>query len=233
MTPQLPAASERPLARERLLLYLIPGLAALLVVTLFTLAFFSLVKSRDASLRDAERTTRDLAQIVEQRTARMLQSVDQTLRSAGDMWQQIPALRDPAGAGMHTLLAQKVAQLPNVRTLFVLDARGMLVQDSDVYPAALRDFSERDYFHWHRSHSGRLYVGKPIINRSNGEWFLVASRRLDDAQGRFAGTIAAALEPGAFRSIFGDIDVGHDGVIGLMHEDGELIASEPEAPSAR
>ena len=127
MTPQLPAASERPLARERLLLYLIPGLAALLVVTLFTLAFFSLVKSRDASLRDAERTTRDLAQIVEQRTARMLQSVDQTLRSAGDMWQQIPALRDPAGAGMHTLLAQKVAQLPNVRTLFVLDARGMLV----------------------------------------------------------------------------------------------------------
>jgi diguanylate cyclase (GGDEF)-like protein/PAS domain S-box-containing protein len=231
VTPQLPAAIERPLARERLLLYLIPGLAVLLVVTLFTLAFFTLARSRDASLRDAERTTRNLAQIVEQRTARMLQSVDQTLRSAGDMWQQMPALRDPAGAGMHTLLVQKVAQLPNVRTLFVLDARGMLVQDSDVYPAAVRDFSERDYFHWHRSHSGRLYVGKPSVNRSNGEWFLVASRRLDDAEGRFAGTIGAALEPGAFRPIFGDIDIGHDGVIGLMHEDGELIASEPEAPS--
>ena len=74
VTPQLPAAIERPLARERLLLHLIPGLAALLVVTLFALAFLTLVKSRDASLRDAERTSRNLVQIVEQGTARMLQS---------------------------------------------------------------------------------------------------------------------------------------------------------------
>ena len=231
MTPQLPAAIKRPRERERLLLCLIPGLAALLVVTLFTLAFLTLAKSRDASLRDAERTSRNLAQIVEQRTARMLQSVDQTLRGAGDMWQQIPALRDPAGAAMHTLLAQKIAQLPYARTLFVLDARGMLMQDSDLHPAAPRDFSDREYFNWHRSHSGRLYVGKPIVNRANGEWFLVASRRLDDAEGRFAGTIGVALEPDAFRTMFGDIDVGRDGAIVLLHEDGELIASEPEAPS--
>ena len=92
MTPQFPEAIERPRERERLLLYLIPGLAALLVVTLFTLAFLTLAKSRDASLRDAERTSRNLAQIVEQRTAGMLQSADTTLLSAGDMWQQIPAL---------------------------------------------------------------------------------------------------------------------------------------------
>jgi diguanylate cyclase (GGDEF)-like protein/PAS domain S-box-containing protein len=229
VTPQPPAAIERP--RERLLLYLIPGLAALLVVTLFTLAFFTLAQSRDASLRDAERTTRHLAQIVEQRTARMLQSVDTTLRSAGDMWQQIPALRDPAGAGMHTLLAQKIAQLPFARTLFVLDARGMLVHDSDLHPAVPRDISDREFFNWHRAHSGRLYVGKPTVDRGNGEWFVVASRRLDDAEGRFAGIIGAALEPGAFRTINGDIDVGRDGASSLMHEDGELIASAPEAPS--
>ncbi|MBI3529956.1 MAG: EAL domain-containing protein [Betaproteobacteria bacterium] len=231
MTPQPPAAIERPRERERLLLYLIPGLAALLVVTLFTLAFLALAKSRDASLRDAERTTRNLAQIVEQRTAAMLQSVDATLRGLGEMWLQMPALRDPAGAGMHTLLAQKLGQLPNARTLFVLDARGMLVQDSDIHPVAPRDFSDRDYFNWHRSHSGRLYVGKPIVERGNGAWSVTASRRLDDAEGRFAGAIVVALEPGVFQSIYRDIEVGRDGVIGLMHEDGELIASAPEAPS--
>ena len=113
----------------------------------------------------------------------------------------------------------------------MLDARGKLVQDSDIHPVASRDFSDRDYFNWHRSHSGRLYVGKPIVERSNGEWFVVASRRLDDAEGRFAGALVVALEPGAFQSIYRDIDVGRDGAIGLMHEDGELIASAPEAPS--
>ena len=213
------------------MLYLIPGLAALLIVTLFALAFFSLAKSRDASLRDAERTTRNLAQIVGQRAARMLQSVDAALRNSTDLWQQVPALRDPAGAGMHALLAQKIAQLPSARTLFVLDARGMLVHDSDVHPAVSRNYSDREYFNWHRSHSGRLYVGKPIVNRNSGEWFIVASRRLDDGEGRFAGTIGVALEPAAFRAIFDDIDVGRDGTIGLMHEDGELIASVPDAPS--
>jgi diguanylate cyclase (GGDEF)-like protein/PAS domain S-box-containing protein len=231
VTPKLPTAIERLRARERLLLYLIPGLAALLLGTLFTLAFLTLAKSRDASLRDAGYRTGNLAQIVEQRTARMLQSVDLTLRSAGEMWQQIPALRDPAGAGMHTLLAQKIAQLPHARTLFVLDARGMLLQDSDLHPAVPRDFSNREYFNWHRSHSGRLYVGKPIVNRGKGEWFLVASRRLDDAEGRFAGTIGVALEPAAFRALLDDIDAGRDGAIVLLHEDGELIASKPETPS--
>ena len=229
VTPQPAAAIERP--RERFLLYLIPGLAALLVVTLFTLAFFTLAKSRDASLRDAERTTRNLAQIVEQRTARMLQSVDAALRSASDAWQQVAALRDPAGAAMHTLLAQKIAQLPHARTLFVLDAHGILVHDSDLHPAAPRDFSDREYFNWHRSHAGKLYIGKPVVNRGNDEWFIVASRRLDDAEGRFAGAVGLALEPDAFRTLYGDIDVGRDGAIGLMHEDGELIASAPEAPS--
>jgi diguanylate cyclase (GGDEF)-like protein/PAS domain S-box-containing protein len=229
VTPQPPAEIERP--RERLLLYLIPGLAALLVVTLFTLAFLTLAKSRDASLRDAERTTRNLAQIVEQRTAGMLQSADATLCSLGEMWLQIPALRDPASAGMHTLLSQKLGQLPNARTLFVLDARGVLVQDSDMHPAAPRDFSDREIFNWHRSHSGRFYVGKPIVGRGNGAWFVAGSRRLDDADGRFAGALVVAFEPGAFQSVYRDIEVGRDGVIGLMHEDGELIASVPAAPS--
>jgi diguanylate cyclase (GGDEF)-like protein/PAS domain S-box-containing protein len=229
VTPQPPAAIERP--RERLLLYLIPGLAALLIATLFTLAFLTLAKSRDASLRDAERTTRNLAQIVEQRTAGMLQSADATLRALGEMWLQIPALRDPGSPGMHALLAQKLGQLPNARTLFVLDARGVVVQDSDMHPAAPRDFSDREIFKWHRSHSDRLYVGKPIVGRGNSAWFMTASRRLDDAEGRFAGALVVALDPGALQSAYRDVDVGRDGVIGLMHEDGGLIAGVPQAPS--
>ena len=231
VTPQPPTAIERPRELERLLLYLIPGLAALLVVVLFTFAFLTLAKSKEASLRDGERTARNLAQIAEQRTAGMLQSVDAALRSLGEMRLQIPALRDPASAGMHTLLAQKLGQLPNARSLFVLDARGLLIQNSDMHPVAPRNFSDRDYFNWHRSHSGRLYVGKPNVERSNTPRFVTASRRLDDAEGRFAGALVVALEPGALQSIYRDIEVGRDGVIGLMHENGELMASAPEAPS--
>ena len=231
MTHQFSVAIDRPRERERLLLYLIPGLAALLVVALFTLAFLTLAKSRDASLHEAERTTSNLAQIVEQRTALMLQSTDTTLRSLGEAWLQMPALRAPSSAGMHTLLAQKIGQLPNARKLFVLDAHGMVVYDSDIYPAAPRNYSDSDFYNWHRSHSGGLYVGKPIVARDSGARFVNASRRLDDADGRFSGAVVAALDPKAFQSTYQDIEVGSDGVIALMHENGELIASMPEAPA--
>jgi diguanylate cyclase (GGDEF)-like protein/PAS domain S-box-containing protein len=212
------------------LLCLVPGLAVLLVITLCALAFLLLAKSRDASLREAEHVSANLAQIVERRTTHLLQSADQALRSIGEAWRQVSALRDPAGAAMHALLAQKIAELPYARALFVLDDRGMLRQDSDLHPVAPRDFSDREYFNWHRSHSGQLYIGKPAVNPGKGEWFLVASRRLDDISGRFAGVIGIALEPAAFAAIVGEANVGADGAAALLHGEGELIARAPAAP---
>jgi diguanylate cyclase (GGDEF)-like protein/PAS domain S-box-containing protein len=228
--PQLPAANEGPKARERLR-YLVPGFAALLVITLFGLAFFVLAKSREARLGEAGRDARNLAQVVEQRAARLLGAVDLTLRGTGEMWREIPALRDPANAAMHALLARKVAGLPHARTLFVLDTRGMLRQDSDLHPATPRDFSNREFFSWARSHPDGLYIGKPAASGANPQWFLVASRRLNDAQGRFAGVVGVALEQEAFRLLLRDIDAGRDGAIRLLYRNGELIASEPPAPS--
>src|SRR6185436_16591592 len=93
VTPQTLPSNERPQPRERFLLYLVPGLAVLLVTTLFALAFFTLSKSREAAMRDGERASAFLAQIIEERTGRLLQSVDQALGSTADAWQRSPALR--------------------------------------------------------------------------------------------------------------------------------------------
>ncbi|HXF16848.1 MAG TPA: EAL domain-containing protein [Burkholderiales bacterium] len=228
-SPTLPS-NERPQPRERFLLYLVPGLAVLLVITLFALAFFMLSKSRENALRDGERTSAFLAQIIEERTGRLLQSVDQALGSTVYAWQRSPALRDPSGFALHALLAERVAQLPNARTLFVLDARGILLQDSDMRSAAHIDLSDRDYFSWHRAHTGnRLYVSRPA-EQSNGGWFIVATRRLEDTEGHFAGAVGVALEPAAFKTLLDRLDVGQAGTSALLHEQGELIARAPEAP---
>jgi diguanylate cyclase (GGDEF)-like protein/PAS domain S-box-containing protein len=226
-----PDINARSWTTGRLLPYLIAGLGALLVVTFFAVTFFTLAKSRDARLEEAGRTTRDLSQIVEQRAAHAIQAVDLTLRGVSLAWQQNQALRNPATGGMHALLAQKLAELPHARTLFTLDARGLLAQDSDLQAMVGKDFSDREYFNWHRSHAGELYVGKPAVRRTGADWFLVASRRLDDADGRFAGVVGVALEPAAFRSLFENVEIGHDGVAAILHADGELIASYPEAPT--
>ena len=171
VTQPSPDINARSWTTGRPLPYLIAGLGALLVVTFFAVTFFTLARSRDARLEEAGRTTRDLSQIVEQRAAHAMQAVDLTLRDVSVAWQQNPALRNPSGGGMHALLAQKLAELPHARTLFTLDARGALAQDSDVQAMVGKDFSDREYFKWHRSHAGEFYIGRPAVRRTGADWF--------------------------------------------------------------
>jgi len=231
VTPPARAANQRPRERERLLLYLIPGLTALLVATLFTLAAFNLAKARQAVLLDAERATRNLAQVLEEQTARTLQAVDMVLLSIADTWAQVPALRDSGNPHTRALLEQKLAMLPYARALFIVDSRGVITHHSDSLPAATQHFSDREYFSWHRARPHSLYVGKPIVSRTTGAWFLAASHRLPTVDGSFGGVIVVALEPRAFQAFYRNVDVGHDGAIELLHRDGELVARNPAAPT--
>jgi diguanylate cyclase (GGDEF)-like protein/PAS domain S-box-containing protein len=231
VTPQGRAVNQRPRERERLLLYLIPGLAALLVATLFTLAAFNLAKARQADLSDAGRATQNLAQVLEEQTARALQAVDVVLLSLADTWAQVPALRASGNPQMHALLKQKLATLPYARALFIVDSRGVITHHTDPLPTTTQHFSDREYFRWHRTRPHGLYVGKPIVSRTTGAWFVAASRRLPAADSSFAGVIVVALEPRAFQAFYRNVDVGHRGAIELLHQDGELIARTPAAPA--
>ena len=231
MTPPARATNQRPRERERLLLYLIPGLSALLVATLLTLAAFNLAKARQADLRDAERATQNLAELLDEQTARALQAVEMVLVNLADTWAHVPALRDSGNPEMHALLKQKVAALPYARSLFIVDAGGVITHHSDLLPAATSHFSDREYFSWHRTRPHSLYVGKPIVSRTTGTWFVAASRRLPTGDGSFGGVIVVALEPRAFQAFYRNIDVGREGAIELLHQDGELIARTPAAPT--
>jgi diguanylate cyclase (GGDEF)-like protein/PAS domain S-box-containing protein len=213
------------------LLYLIPGLAALLVVTLFTLAAITLAKSRQADLHDAGRATRNLARVLDEQTARTLQAVDMVLLNLADTWVRVPALRASRNPQMHALLKQKLAKLPYARALFIIDSGGVITHHSDPLPAATGHFSDHEYFSWHRTRPHSLYLGKPIVSRTTGAWFVAASRRLPTVDGSFGGVIVVALEPRAFQAYYRNLDVGHDGAIELLHQDGELIARTPAAPA--
>jgi diguanylate cyclase (GGDEF)-like protein/PAS domain S-box-containing protein len=215
--------------RERLPLYLIPGLATLLIVTLFALAFYTLAKSRETHLREAGRTTQNLAQVLEEQTSRTLQAMDITLVGLADMMQRLPGLREPSSPAMQALLREKLASLPFARELFVLDARGWIIHDAASLPPGVQDLSDRPYFTWPRTHRDQLYIGKPTGIRAEGEKFVAVARRLDDGSSGFAGVIVAALDPRAFQSFYKRLDIGRDGAISLLHEGGELVARVPEA----
>jgi diguanylate cyclase (GGDEF)-like protein/PAS domain S-box-containing protein len=228
--PPLRSAARLPQGRERVLTFLIAGLAALLIAAFFAATWFSLANAREAALLEAEGRARNLAELAEERTARNLQAVNLVMAGIGDLWAREPALRDRRNPQMQALLRGKAATLPVTRGLFIVDARGARIHDAESSTTVEGNFSDREYFYWHRNRSGGLYVGRPGIGVDGSDWFMVASRRLSAADGSFTGVIVAALDARALQALFLDLDTGRDGAVELLHANGELIARVPDAP---
>lgn len=51
---------------------------------------------------------------------------------------------------------------------------------------------------------------------------ITISRRFNDARGEFAGVVAVTLRVENFLRLFGPLDVGQEGAIGLSYTDGPL-----------
>ncbi|HEX7811966.1 MAG TPA: EAL domain-containing protein [Burkholderiales bacterium] len=230
MTPPLRSTEDLPQDRQRLLSLVVSGLAVLLIAAFSTVTWFSLAGARETALREAADNAQNLAELAEERTARSLQAVDLILAGIGDLWTRDPALRDSRNPQMQSVLRGKLASLPFTRGLFIVDARGSKTHDAESSAVMSGDFSDREYFNWHRNRSGSLYIGRPGVNADSGDWFLAASRRLSTADGSFSGVIVAALDARALQSLFRDLDAGRDGAVDLLHANGELIARVPDAP---
>jgi len=64
------------------------------------------------------------------------------------------------------------------------------------------------------------------------DWCISFSRRIEDADGNFAGVAGGALRLSHFNDVFRRLDVGHDSSINLMNTDGLLLARHATGPSA-
>lgn len=56
---------------------------------------------------------------------------------------------------------------------------------------------------------------------------ITISRRFNDDHGEFAGVVAMTLGVENFLQLFGKLDVGHDGAIGLAYTDGSMLVRYP------
>ena len=88
--------------------------------------------------------------------------------------------------------------------------------------------SDREYFQYHRTHPDRqLYVNPVIRSVSVGNLIVVVSRRIDHADGRFAGVVTAAIDLDYFQRFYATFDLGHDGLTGLYRDDAVLLVRQP------
>lgn len=129
---------------------------------------------------------------------------------------------------LHNLLVLRVKELPQLQGLAIFDKHGQRIVNSLANKDEPGYSADREYFQYHKNHADHLpHIGVPVQARSSGEWTIPLSRRLEDADGKFAGVVIATISIKYFTDFYQTFDIGHEGAIALILNNGTQIARRP------
>jgi len=107
----------------------------------------------------------------------------------------------------------------------LIGADGVLVSTNVDRHAKHMDLSDREHFRVHADRAGdELFVSKPVLGRATGKWTIQLTRRVSNPDGSFGGVLVASLDPYNLSSFFDRIDLGKNGAITLIGDDGVIRA---------
>jgi PAS domain S-box-containing protein len=202
-------------------------IAAGLVLASSLLVALALNDRRNQALDSGRRLIASFAHIIEEQTTRTLQSVDQRLQLAATQMAQLEAAAGLDEASGRRVLREQITQLPFLRAMWVMDAQGRVIHDSDTGNIGT-DLSDRAYFQAHRTQpQPRFLLGTPMRSRTTGDWIISVSRLRHDGAAGFDGIIVAALEPSYFDQLWRSVDLGPGGAVALLRRDGVLMMRSP------
>ena len=195
--------------------------------SLASLTVWKVVASREQALQDVDVHGLNLTQalatysegIVRQSSLLLLGLVER-LETEGSGPAQIERLS--------ALVDRQVPLMPQLSGITIYDNQGRWLMSSNRPIPVGANSTDRDYFIHHRDDPSReIFIGPPIQSRSNHEWVITVSRRFNGPGGEFAGVVAVTLGVENFLRLFGKIDVGQEGAIGLSYTDGTLLVRYP------
>ena len=198
-----------------------------------------LSQQRAQVLATREREIKTLSAVLAEQMDRSLQSIETVQTSLiGRMRQQgIDSEQDfvarMSDAGVHNLLQAQIKALPFVDKVALIGADGRVVNFSAYWPIPKINVSDRDYFVALKGDPGlQQFVSKPVKDRGTGAWSIFLARKFTSQDGKFLGVVLGAIYVSYFEDYFHNILAGAKGGIGLLRDDGVVLAGYPHAEAA-
>ncbi|OAS27317.1 diguanylate cyclase [Methylobacterium platani] len=130
---------------------------------------------------------------------------------------------------LHEALKTRIAALPQVNAVTVIDRHGNLMNFSRYWPIPTVNIADRDYF---KALAGDpaldRAIGRPVQNRGDGVWTIYIARKVRAPDGSFLGMVLGAVELGYFARLYAAIAPAPDAVVSLFRNDGTLLVRYPE-----
>jgi diguanylate cyclase (GGDEF)-like protein len=204
----------------------------LVCLILAAITAWSAWNAREVQLHELETATQNMARSLSQHADDAFKKADTALLG----------LKERIGADgtspkalerLHQLLVLRVAELPELHGMFIIDKDGRpLANSRDIFDPE-RNNASREYFVFHETHSDLgPYIGVPVRIRAGNIWVIPVSRRLNDADGNFAGVVLATIRLDYFNDFYAEYDIGHDGSILLALNKGITLIRWPMLPDS-
>lgn len=183
--------------------------------------------ARKIQLHEATIATSNMARALAQHADDTIKEADTALVGLVERV-QTDGISPSALARLHKFLELRVDELPQLNGLYVYNENGQWLTNSQPTTASNVNNADRDYFIYHRTHANPgPYIGLPIQSRSTGDWILTISRRINHADGSFAGVVLATISIDYFNKFYDSFDIGHDGAIALVLDSGIMFTRRP------
>lgn len=183
-------------------------------------------------LEETETTTTNMTRALAQHAGDTIQSADNIVIGLVN-WVENTNAHALALDELNPFLSQRVAELPILQALSVVNKDGKLVASSEMELSKNFIYTDRNYFQHHQATTDPgPYIGPAIRSKTTNEPILTVSRRLDHEDGSFAGVVVATLRLEYFRFFYEEFDVGYTGVILLASDEGMLLVRQPYIESA-
>ena len=222
MTDAAPfAPSALPL--RRLALGLVAGNLAVIVVLVLA-ATLALQAGRASEEARARESAENLANSLAIELGAELKQLDNALATVALRVRAVDATQAAGRAEIEQSLAEQRSLLPQVDAIRVADDSGLvrfgLGAGAGAAPVSIAD---RDYFLEAKEHDG-MVVSEPVQGRIVRKWGIAVARRLQRADGSFAGVAYTNLSSDHFLERFRRIGLGSAGAVALRSGGLRLIA---------
>jgi diguanylate cyclase (GGDEF)-like protein/PAS domain S-box-containing protein len=203
----------------------------LLIAAVWAATWLQLESTERAQMGTRIHDTENFVASFERYTQRQIKDADRMTRFVEREFEQYGSL-DSARFAQTGLIEDKRLMVESIA-----DAEGNIVASSQPFDSI--NIADREYFRLHKDRdTGLLDISKPVIGRGSGRAMIQLSRRMNRADGSFAGVVLLSVTPSYFTDFSKQADPLNRSSLGLLGLDGtfraRILDGEPtSAPDGR
>lgn len=205
-----------------------PGVVVILFALVMTACILGVViwkalEAKSAALARGATDIQNLAHSLAEHAGHTIQAADIAMSGMVDLLMY----QSPLPERFNKYMAETVVSLPQLREIAVLDSNGNWRYSS--LPETPRySNSDRAYFIYHRDNADKtLRISEKFQSRLTGRPTILLSKRVTKQDGSFGGVLTAAIDSDYFSGFYRAFQLGPDGGISLLRNDGVVLSRWP------